>query len=89
MKGTGLKQGAWTPAVFKILGRSCPSAALYGGGQRPCKASLMFRQNGVESMDRSSNGTDSEEEEREPVSSQFNTSNFGNFLEVHYKHRAL
>ena len=47
----------------------------------------MFRQNGVESMDRSSNGTDSEEEEREAVSSQFNTSNFGNFLEVHHKHK--
>ena len=34
-------------------------------------------------MDRSSNGTEHEDEEREAVSAQFNTSNFGNFLEVH------
>ena len=33
-------------------------------------------------MDRSSNGTEHEDEEKEAVSTQFNTSNFGNFLEV-------
>ena len=33
-------------------------------------------------MDRSSNGTEHEDEEQEAVSTQFNTSNFGNFLEV-------
>ena len=39
-------------------------------------------------MDRSSNGTDHEDEETEAVSTQFNTSNFGNFLEVHSTHIA-
>ena len=40
-------------------------------------------------MDRSSNGTEHEEEEKEPVSTQFNTSNFGNFLEVHRAYAAI
>ena len=43
----------------------------------------MWRQNGAEPMERSSNGKDNEDEAAEPVSTQFNTSNFGNFLEVH------
>ena len=43
----------------------------------------MWRQNGAEPMERSSNGKDNEDEAAEAVSTQFNTSNFGNFLEVH------
>lgn len=37
-------------------------------------------------MDSSSKGADHEEEEGEPVATQFNTSNFGNFLEVQSEH---
>lgn len=44
----------------------------------------MWRQNGAEPMERSSNGKDIEDEAAEAVSTQFNTSNFGNFLEVHF-----